>query len=191
MKLIAHKKLPSAATRVRVNPADASMITTSGPEHMKLWRLEKDLSLKAVALLPGKTETKTHFVDHAWMRTKGLLLALTTDGNCYVFEVDSQSTEIVQSLKIQYNHETHHRFETIETFKKGFVASGTGADLGGYMCVYEHTDDRKEPFMLIKYFYTQQPHLTIANLAISPLDEQVSMFVQPSNQFITFPIDKY
>ena len=188
MKLIAHKKLPSAATRVRVNPADASMITTSGPEHMKLWRLEKDLSLKAVALLPGKTESKTHFVDHAWMRTKGLLLALTTDGNCYVFEVDSQSTEIVQSLKIQYNHETHHRFETIETFKKGFVASGTGADLGGYMCVYEHTDDRKEPFMLIKYFYTQQPHLTIANLAISPLDEQVSMFVQPSNQFITFPL---
>ena len=42
--------------------------------------------------------------------------------------------------------------------------------------------------MLIKYFYTQQPHLTIANLAISPLDEQVSMFVQPSNQFITFPL---
>ena len=188
MKLIAHTKLPSGATRVRVNPADASMITTSGPEHLKLWRLEKDLSLKSVALLPGKTETKTHFVDHAWMRSKGLLLALTSDGNCYVFEVDNQNVEIVQSMKIQYNTETHHRFETIETFKKGFVASGTGADLGGYMCVYEHTDDRKEPFMLIKYFYTQEPHLTIANLAISPLDEQVGMFVQPTNQFMTFPL---
>ena len=65
MKLIAHTKTSVLASRIRVNPADASIITTSGKDHLKLWRLEKDLSLKANALLPGKTETKTHFVDHA------------------------------------------------------------------------------------------------------------------------------
>ena len=188
MKLIAHTKTSVLASRIRVNPADASIITTSGKDHLKLWRLEKDLSLKANALLPGKTETKTHFVDHAWMRTRGLLLALTVEGSCFVFEVDGTQCELVQSLKIQHSSEALHRFETIETYKKGFVVGGSGTDLGGYMCVYEHTDDRKEPFMLIKYFYSDEPHLTISNLAISPMDETVAMFVQPVNQVMTFPL---
>ena len=162
MKMIGSVSMASEATRIRVNPNNSSQLTTTGPNHAKLWTLEKDLSLKCSSLLPQKKEKSEIFVDHAWTKMGtgsngqegGFILVATEKGNVLVLQLNPEGhCEIRQTIHLfaASHHKHHHqKIETIQSSAKGFVVGGTC----GYFAVYEQTDDQKDPFLPIRAFET-------------------------------------
>lgn len=57
-KVVATAKVSSLVTRLGVNPVDHSQISTSGPQHLRLWRTSMDPVLKEISLLPNKREAE-------------------------------------------------------------------------------------------------------------------------------------
>ena len=73
-KVLAMATVGTAVSRVRCNPKDSKQFSTSGPKHLRLWRLETT-ALKNVAVIkPAKKEQEAHFLDHVWMRHGRLLV---------------------------------------------------------------------------------------------------------------------
>jgi hypothetical protein len=196
MKMISSVSMSSEATRIRVNPNDSSQLTTTGPNHCKLWTLEKDLSLKCSSLIAQKLEKSETFVDHTWTKIGGssdssngggLILVATEKGTVLVLQMNSEgNTEVRQTIHLfnASHYKNHHqKLETIQSNAKGFVAGGSC----GYFAVYEQTDDQKDPFLPIRAFKTGE-HDHVSTIAISPLSETVCSFIKPSNQLIMFPL---
>tara|TARA_B100000795_G_C22739844_1_gene414838 strand:+ start:29 stop:1183 length:1155 start_codon:yes stop_codon:yes gene_type:complete len=166
MKMISSVSMSSQATRIRMNPNNSAQITTSGPNHLKLWTLEKDLSLKCSSLLPQKKEKAEVFVDHAWTKigstnneggeNHGFILTATEKGVILVLQLNEEGhSEIRQTINLfaATRHAHHHqKIHTIQSYAKGFVVGGSN----GYFAVYEQTDDQKDPFLPIRAFETNE-----------------------------------
>ena len=126
MKLMSEHAVGTSASKVSVNPSDASQIVTSGQQHLRLWRLEKDLSLKPNTLLPAKREKKENFTDHAWTPNDNFLIASTSEGTLFVFLITETTVEPFAPMPLQ--SQSHVRITSIATFRTGTQASGTPAD---------------------------------------------------------------
>ncbi len=101
-----------------------------------------------------------------------------------VLQNKEQSCDLLQTVQCELLNT--QRVESIAAYNnnKGFIVSGTS----GYFGVYERTDDRKDPFILIKNFQTVD-HETISSITISPSDESVVGYMKsPSNQLFHFPL---
>jgi len=87
--------------------------------------------------------------------------------------------ELVKKIPVLLRGKT--RLECIANYGKGFILGGTN----GFFSVYEKTDDRKDPFMLIKTFYykTESFYSICANFN----DEQVVAFSK-TQRLLSFPL---
>ena len=197
-KVMASAKGSFRVSRLRVNPDDASLVTTSGPQHLRLWRATMDPQLKDSPLVPGKRE-QDHFVDHVWLKdTVGRagddnletrLLAVTDSGSMLVFEKvvaddGAAAYEVRYQIQAQLPEPTLGvpvRVESLVASRKGFCVGGTR----GFFAVYEKTDDTKDPFLLLKTF--AQGDDTITSMSISPNEEQLVAYSRPSRLRV-FPL---
>ena len=118
MKMISSVSMSSEVTRVRVNPNNPSQVTTTGPQHAKLWTLEKDLTLKCSSLMPQKKEKSEIFVDHAWTKMgassdgglgeSGFILLATETGTIQVVRLNEEGQpESRQTINLFAGHKSH------------------------------------------------------------------------------------
>ena len=76
--------------------------------------------------------------------------------------------------------ETHTRFESIAVYNKGFVVGGSK----GFFAVYEKTEDKKDPFLLISHFNASE-HDSIAYMSVSPSSETIACYTR-NKQILLF-----
>jgi cilia- and flagella-associated protein 57 len=184
-KCVQHVKIGSQVTRVRVNPLNSREFTTSGPEYLRMWRLEAT-SMKSTALVkPAKKEQEGNFLDHVW--TKQKLLAVLSSERILVlkYNKDLQTCEPVFSIEFDEVYKDSRDFsspKTISRYNKGFCVGGEK----GSLAVYERSGDPKEPYVLIKTFRGHE-YDTISCLATSPNNENVAC-MNTSGTINMFPL---
>jgi WD40 repeat protein len=176
-KMMARESTGQEVNRVRCSTFDINQITTSGPNHLRLWTLENQ-KLKSTPLLSGAKEQEK-FSDHVWI-AGGKMLACTEQGMVMVFEASETAVELKHTLQVPTPYQGC-KIQTIAAYTKGFLVAGTM----GFLGVYEKTEDLKDPFLLIKTFSASEESLD--SLAVSPTDETVVVYTK-SNQLLTFPL---
>lgn len=180
-QMIASTSVGAAVNRIRCSTANVSQVTTTGTNHLRLWTLQSDSSLRSSALLPGVKEQEV-FVDHCWL-AQGRMLACTEHGTVLVFDTQDQNVELKFTIVVPL---TYHgtKIETIaaRTNPSGFLIAGSM----GFFGVYEKTEhDQKEPFMLLHTFSAGED--SVSSLAVSPSDETVACYTA-SKKLLTFPL---
>eukprot|EP00948_MAST-09A_sp_MAST-9A-sp1_P000703 g703.t1 len=189
----------ATATSVCINQIDSSIVTVSGNKYFRVWNRERgrDLGLKpSTAIgLSAKHEKNENFVDHQWLSSNHLVL-ISEHGLFLIFSVeshgmsDSQSgigaksaskeTDPAAESSVALLQRIHCdlggpkvRIQTVRGYKRGdtsegFIIGGTH----GFMAVYERTEDKKTPFLLIRRFQAAA-HDSILSLSVSPSGESL------------------
>lgn len=195
-KLVSQVVIKGTGSKVQINPLDATQITISGDRYLRFWSLQKDNSLKGsfFSKMGAKREQSEHFVDHAWTMDNHLV-AISVLGHIFVYQNDivddgtgrdmsakaSKTGVMVQRQKLK-SEAGHNRFESIAMYNKGFVIGGTK----GLFQVYEKTEDKKDPFLLIKVLHAGE-HDNISCLSVSPSSESVACYTR-NKQILLFSL---
>ena len=140
------------------NPPGVLQLVTSGPCHLRVWNISGDNPIKSQIIY----KEHENFVDHCWLALDGGIqrMAAVTEG---ALAPNSNqrfgSVLLCQSIDedkfIDYRRtmtvvlQGNTQIKTIAKSSRGFIVGGTN----GFFSVYEKTDDRKDPYMHIKYFY--------------------------------------
>lgn len=162
-------------------------MTISGDKYLRFWALQKDNTLKGsfFSKMGAKREQAEHFVDHAWT-TDNHMVAVSALGHIFVYENDivddgtgrdmtakaSKTGVMIQKQNLK-SEAGHNRFESVAMYNKGFVIGGTK----GLFQVYEKTEDKKDPYLLIKVFHAGD-HDNIASISVSPSSETVACYTR-------------
>jgi len=147
-------------SRINVNPGKSDQITLSGPGHLKFLTPHVENSMKMYPLLVAAKE-RDQFIDHTWAGKQkgGHWLVAATDGSqsgtggvrvatIYVLDAPegNPSTPAPPAQTLHPRLPAQGSLEAVAGYGKGFAGAGSG----GYFCVWEQTDDRKEPFALLR-----------------------------------------
>ncbi len=137
-KCVQHVKIGSRVTRVRVNPLNSREFTTSGPEYLRLWRIEAT-SMKSTALVkPAKKEIEGNFLDHVWTKQKLLVVLCAERVMVFQYVKETQTCDVINSMEFEDGALSPR---SIVRYNKGFCIGGEK----GSLAVYERTGDHKEP----------------------------------------------
>ena len=180
-------------TRINFSPVDKNMLTVSGLQTLKSWSVGADNSMNAKNLLPPN-KSQENFIDHAWMIEKGSpirRMVAITDGPShmgpaedreyliYVFEAVESGLEMRRVINAALP--VNARAETIYAFGKGFIVAGSH----GFFSLYDRTDDRKDPYLLIKTLKMEGK--SFHSLTATPNDELLVAFTRDRNLY-SFPL---
>ena len=159
--------------------------------------------------LLSQSKEQENFVDHTWIKggsvrrvivlaetldqaslSKSTQLSTSTGGgstggsrspSIYIFQPGDVPTVFELKQVIQVNSVYNSRLETVVSHAKGFLLGGTN----GYFAVYERTEDRKDPFVLIKTLRAADE--SIRAMALSANKETV-MICTKNDRLMTFPL---
>ena len=158
----------ATVTRCRFNPSDSSQVSTSGPQHLRVWKVQEGM-LKGYPTIQGVGSTGASITDHAW--TQDDRLAVTTDHGEVSFYDEGDLSQTMTSLSL--GMETHDGLTCIESIDdRGFVAGGPH----GSLCVIELTDSKdrlegRDPFKVTCHVHANKESGTpssIVSVSTSP-----------------------
>lgn len=193
-------------SRIRCAPSSTLMLTTTGPNHIKVWFLGSDGLFKSGNLLPAAKENE-NFIDHIWLPSSGSvhkMIALvghdskTTSSTVMarqtiqIFEggdaaqghiinapisLDLRQTEIMKVDGINGVVAT-----ALVSSQKGFALVGAN----GFVVIFERADDRKYPYGETRRFRIGSEHIICGALSIS---ESHMYVVSNTKRLLYVPIE--
>eukprot|EP00520_Triparma_pacifica_P017342 CAMPEP_0118652876 /NCGR_PEP_ID=MMETSP0785-20121206/11546_1 /TAXON_ID=91992 /ORGANISM="Bolidomonas pacifica, Strain CCMP 1866" /LENGTH=1434 /DNA_ID=CAMNT_0006545411 /DNA_START=134 /DNA_END=4435 /DNA_ORIENTATION=+ len=183
----------TAVTRVSSplnNPPGVLQLITTGPYHIRVWNISGDNPIKSQVLY----KEHDNFVDHCWLTLDGGIqrMAAVTEGTtapnsnqrfgsillCQSIDED-KLIEYRRTMTVVLQGNTQIR--TIAKSSRGFIVGGTN----GFFSVYEKTDDRKDPYMHIKYFYCGRE--SFMSISANHNDEHAVAYSK-TGRLLSFPL---
>ena len=156
-------------TRCRFNPIDSGQISTSGPQHLRLWKVQEGM-LKGYPTIQGLSGAGgVAFTDHAW--TNDDRMAVTTDHGSVIIVSDGEPVQRMEG-STHLGLRPHDGLACIAALDRGFVCGGPH----GSLVVLEMTDSKerlegRDPFKLaccVSAMKTEGTPSTVGSLSFSP-----------------------
>jgi len=173
-KLIGEEDLGASITKISINPEDSHLISTSGPNHWKTWRVEERMFKEQV--LFSKLSQTQNFTDHCWL-DENTIVAVTDIAEVFL----AKSNQIIQYIEFALGKEAQNHLGAagitcVVGFSKGFVL---GSD-EGYIAVWEMNDtndmeDSEEEFYYLRRFWHCGRNSSIVSLEISTNEENLAV----------------
>ena len=164
----------ASITRCRFNPTDSSQISTSGPQHLRVWKVQEGM-LKGYPTIQGIAATGASITDHGW--TKDDRIAVTTDKGEVLIYDEGDLVQTMSSKTLGLND--HDGLSCITSLDdRGFLCGGPHASI----CVVEITDTKdrlegRDPFKVackVRGKYSSERERasrngsTVVDISISP-----------------------
>ena len=135
----------ASVTRCRFNPTDSSQVSTSGPQHLRVWKVQEGL-LKGFPTIQGVGSTGASVTDHAW--TNDDRLAVTTDHGEVLIYDEGDLVQTIGAAALGMKKNTNDGLHCIASLDdRGFICGGPR----GSLCIVEMTDTKdrlegRDPF---------------------------------------------
>jgi cilia- and flagella-associated protein 57 len=164
----------ASVNQCRFNPIDSSQVSTSGPQHLRVWKVQEGM-LKGYPSIPLPSGGSS-ITDHAW--TKDDRMAATTDHGELLIYDEGVCIQTITSKAIGL--EEHDGLSCIAGLDdRGFICGGPR----GSVCIVEMTDDKnrlegRDPFKVpckVRAIKDKATPQTIISLACSPKCDAVSL----------------
>ena len=167
--IITHCKLPSIATRISLCPTGPLTVSTSGPNHIRLWRIKE----KTFHAIPSDLDQGANYTDHVWTDSD-TLVAVTSGGEACIVK-DGSTIQCITGLFGQTETEDTMGAACLTFFSKGFLV---GSDRG-IIALWEKADFDLQPtstdiFNLIRTWNTGRVQ-SLASLSFSPSEDLVGI----------------
>ena len=158
----------AAITRCRFNPTDSSQVSTSGPQHLRVWKVQEGM-LKGYPTIQGIGGTNASVTDHDWTRDDRI--AVTTDhGEVMIYD----EGDLVQTIDSDtLGLDARDGLSSITSLDdRGFLCGGPHATI----CVVEMTDTKdrlegRDPFKVackVRAIKDDATPQTVVSLGMSP-----------------------
>eukprot|EP00297_Palpitomonas_bilix_P002910 CAMPEP_0113911248 /NCGR_PEP_ID=MMETSP0780_2-20120614/28068_1 /TAXON_ID=652834 /ORGANISM="Palpitomonas bilix" /LENGTH=634 /DNA_ID=CAMNT_0000907679 /DNA_START=120 /DNA_END=2021 /DNA_ORIENTATION=+ /assembly_acc=CAM_ASM_000599 len=176
-KVVSTVKIGSEVSSVSFNSWDNSQFATSGPGHLRFWKITEG-AMKGTNAIIGKREA-ANYTAHTWAPADRLL-ASTANSCVHVFD-QGELKHVVNTVW------PDRAITCIEAYSGGFVVASDG----GALTFYEKTDLRekiqeKEPYVHFKSFSAGENN-HVSWMSLSPSGNNlVCVFNQA--ELATFPI---
>eukprot|EP00002_Diphylleia_rotans_P028089 TRINITY_DN5662_c0_g1_i1.p1 TRINITY_DN5662_c0_g1~~TRINITY_DN5662_c0_g1_i1.p1 ORF type:complete len:989 (+),score=210.63 TRINITY_DN5662_c0_g1_i1:224-3190(+) len=156
-KILTSVKVSTAISRVCFNPNDNSILTTTGPNYLKIWTLQ-DGGLKGSNVIMKKDPQA--YTDHCWVSGDTFVVA-TDIGEILVVTQGEMKQVISRALQ------TISPITSICPYSKGFLAAGARGVLG----IFEKSGER-DHYQITKIFPTGSDHIFC--MTLSPNDDSLA-----------------
>lgn len=124
--------LGSLITRITINPKFSHLVSTSGPNHWKTWRIEEK-TFKQQPMFSKLTQNQ-NFVDHDWI-DENTVIAVTDMAEAFI----SKDNEILQYIEFAFGQPSDGIVSTSSvtgmlTYSKGFIIANDEGQLALWEC---------------------------------------------------------
>jgi len=193
-------------SRIRCAPSATLMLTTTGPNHIKVWFLGSDGLFKSGNLLPAAKENE-NFIDHIWLPSSGgvhKMIALVAHDSktnsaavmsrqlIQIFEGGDAaqghiinapiSLDLRQTEVMKVDGTNGVVATALVPSQKGFALVGTN----GFVAIYERADDRKYPYAELRRFKIGNEHIICGALSVT---ESQIYVVSNTKRLLSIPLD--
>ena len=193
-------------SKIRCAPSATLMLTTTGPNHIKVWFLGSDGLFKSGNLLPAAKENE-NFIDHIWLPSSGgihkMIALIGHDSKTTSAAVMSRqiiqifeggdaaqghvinapiSLNMVQTEVMKVDGVNGVVATAIVASQKGFALVGAN----GFIAVYERADDRKYPYAEIRRLKVGSEHFICGALSLA---ETYIYVVSNTKRLLSIPVD--
>lgn len=193
-------------SRIRCAPSATLMLTTTGPNHVKVWFLGSDGLFKSGNLLPAAKENE-NFIDHIWLPSSGgihkMIALVAHDGKSssaavmarqiiQIFEGgDAAQGHIINApIALELRQTETMKVDGVNgTVATALVPSNKGFALvgaNGFVALFERADDRKYPYAETRRFKIGNEHLICGALSVS---ETHIYAVSNTKRLLSVPVD--
>ena len=152
--MVGKEALVPNITRITVNPKDNHIVSTSGNNHWKVWRVEEG-SFKEQPLY-SKLSQNQYFTDHDWVDAE-TLIAITDMNEAFV----ARGQQILQYIEFSFGKDAEHNViaagaTCVLSTSKGFIVASEEGHLALWEAVDEARHDEEEepgPFRHVKTWH--------------------------------------
>lgn len=180
-KVIGKKDLNADITRIAINPKDSHLVSTSGPNHWRTWRIEEK-SFKEQPLISKLAQTQ-NFTDHDWI-DDDTAVAVTDMSEIFI----SRDNQIIKYFEFGFGNLTGSNLANasitcIMGFSRGFIISSDE----GHLAIYEHTEtnDFEEQVTSEQYTFLKTWHSgkkqSIVSLALMNSEEKLAIALKSND----------
>lgn len=180
-KIIGKKDLNADVTRVCINPKDSHLVSTSGPNHWRTWRIEEK-SFKDQPLISKLAQTQ-NFTDHDWI-DDDTAVAVTDMSEIFI----SRDNQIIKYFEFGFGNLTGSNLANasitcIIGFSRGFIVTSDE----GHLAIYEHTEtnDFEEQITSEQYTFLKTWHSgkkqSIVSVALMNSEEKLAIALKSND----------
>ena len=179
-KIIGKENLNADITRISINPKDSHLVSTSGPNHWKTWRIEEKI-FKEQPMFSKLAQTQ-NFTDHDWI-DDDTAVAVTDMSEIFI----SRSNQIIQYIEFGFGNLSDSNLANasitcIQGFSRGFILASDE----GHLAIWEHTEANEyeeqvtESYAFIKTWHCGKKQ-SIVSLALSNSEETLAIALKSND----------
>jgi cilia- and flagella-associated protein 57 len=179
-KIIGKEYLNADITRISINPKDSHLVSTSGPNHWKTWRIEEKI-FKEQPMFSKLTQTQ-NFTDHDWI-DDDTAVAVTDMSEVFV----CRSNQIIQYIEFGFGNLSDSNLANasitcIQGFSRGFILASDE----GHLAIWEHTENNEyeenvsEHYGFIKTWHCGKKQ-SIVSLCITNSEETLAIALKSND----------
>jgi WD40 repeat protein len=180
-KIIGKKDLNADITRISINPKDSHLVSTSGPNHWRTWRIEEK-SFKEQPLISKLAQTQ-NFTDHDWI-DDDTAVAVTDMSEIFI----SRDNQIIKYFEFGFGNLTGSNLANasitcILGFSRGFIITSDE----GHLAIYEHTETNdfeeqvtSEQYSFLKTWHSGKKQSIVA-LALMNSEEKLGIALKSND----------
>lgn len=179
-KVIGKEMLSKDINRISINPKDSHLVSTSGPNHWKTWRIEEKI-FKEQPMFSKLAQTQ-NFTDHDWINDD-TAVAVTDMSEVFI----SRSNQIIQYIEFGFgslsdSNLANASITCIQGFSRGFILASDE----GHLAIWEHTEVNEyeekisEHYSFIKTWHCGKKQSIVA-LALTNSEETLAIALKSND----------
>ncbi|OMJ86865.1 hypothetical protein SteCoe_11496 [Stentor coeruleus] len=179
-KIIGKQNLETEITRLAINPKDSHLVSTSGPNHWKTWRIEEKI-FKEQSMFSKLAQTQ-NFTDHDWI-DDDTAVAVTDMSEVFI----CRNNQIIQYIEFGFGNLSDSNLANasitcIQGFTRGFILASDE----GHLAIWEHAETNEfeeqntEHYSFIKTWHCGKKQ-SIVSVALTNSEETLAIALKSND----------